>query len=57
MSARVLVRSEAGQTTTEYAILLGFLALAIIVAVLFLRGALIDLFMLVVNTLNPQPGA
>ncbi len=35
---------EDGQTTTEYAILLGFLAIAIIVALYFLRGVLRDLF-------------
>ena len=35
---------EDGQTTTEYAILLGFLAIAIIVALFFLRDVLRDLF-------------
>ena len=35
---------EDGQTTTEYAILLGFLAIAIIIALFFLRGVLRDLF-------------
>ncbi len=35
---------EDGQTTTEYAILLGFLAIAIIVALFFLRNILRDLF-------------
>ena len=35
---------EDGQTTTEYAILLGFLAIAIIVALFFLRNVLRDLF-------------
>ena len=35
---------EDGQTTTEYAILLGFLAIAIIVALFFLRDVLRELF-------------
>ena len=35
---------EDGQTTTEYAILLGFLAIAIIIALFFLRGVLRSLF-------------
>ena len=35
---------EDGQTTTEYAILLGFLAIAIIVALFFLRNVLKSLF-------------
>ena len=35
---------EEGQTTTEYAILLGFLAIAIIVAILLLRDSIRGLF-------------
>ena len=35
---------EDGQTTTEYAILLGFLAIAIIIALFFLRNVLRELF-------------
>ncbi|HXF97680.1 MAG TPA: hypothetical protein VNJ46_03590 [Gaiellaceae bacterium] len=35
---------EDGQTTTEYAILLGFLAVAIILAILFLRDEIRELF-------------
>lgn len=35
---------ENGQTTTEYAILLGFLAIAIIIAIFFLRNVLRALF-------------
>ena len=35
---------EDGQTTTEYAILLGFLAIAIIIALFFLRNTLRSLF-------------
>ena len=39
-----LKEREDGQTTTEYAILLGFLAIAIIIALFFLRGVLRELF-------------
>ena len=39
-----LKEREDGQTTTEYAILLGFLAIAIIVALFFLRNVLRELF-------------
>lgn len=39
-----LRQREDGQTTTEYAILLGFLAIAIIVALFFLRNVLRNLF-------------
>ncbi|HWQ23563.1 MAG TPA: hypothetical protein VNK94_05620 [Gaiellaceae bacterium] len=35
---------EDGQTTTEYAILLGFLAVAIILAIIFLRDEIRGLF-------------
>ena len=35
---------QEGQTTTEYAILLGFLAIAIIIALFFLRNVLRSLF-------------
>jgi Flp pilus assembly pilin Flp len=35
---------EDGQTTTEYAILLGFLAIAIIIALFFLRNVLRGMF-------------
>ncbi len=38
------LRGERGQTTTEYAILIGFLAIAIIVAIVFLRDQIQDLF-------------
>ena len=52
---------EDGQTTTEYAILLGFLAIAIIVALFFLRGVLRDLFSdaasSVSNALRPATSA
>jgi Flp pilus assembly pilin Flp len=44
VAASELRRREHGQTTTEYAILLGFLAIAIIIALFFLRNVLRDLF-------------
>jgi Flp pilus assembly pilin Flp len=54
---RQLASSESGQRKTEYANLVGFLALALIVGVLFLRDALLDLLGQVVDTFDPQPGA
>ncbi len=44
MTAAKLREREDGQTTTEYAILLGFLAIAIIIALYFLRNVLRELF-------------
>jgi Flp pilus assembly pilin Flp len=44
VAALELREREDGQTTTEYAILLGFLAIAIIVALFFLRDVLRELF-------------
>jgi Flp pilus assembly pilin Flp len=46
---------EDGQTTTEYAILLGFLAIAIIVALFFLRDVLRDLFSEAASSVNNAP--
>lgn len=46
---------EDGQTTTEYAILLGFLAIAIIVALFFLRGVLRDLFSDAASSVSNAP--
>ena len=43
---------EDGQTTTEYAILLGFLAIAIIIALFFLRNVLRDLFSKAASSVN-----
>ena len=48
---------EDGQTTTEYAILLGFLAIAIIVALFFLRGVLRDLFSEAASSVSRAPGS
>ena len=44
VTAARLREREDGQTTTEYAILLGFLAIAIIIALYFLRNVLRQLF-------------
>ena len=44
VAVRQLREREDGQTTTEYAILLGFLAIAIIIALFFLRNVLRGLF-------------
>jgi Flp pilus assembly pilin Flp len=44
VTAARLREREDGQTTTEYAILLGFLAIAIIIALYFLRNVLRELF-------------
>jgi Flp pilus assembly pilin Flp len=46
---------EEGQTTTEYAILLGFLAIAIIIALYFLRGVLRDLFSEAASSVSNAP--
>jgi Flp pilus assembly pilin Flp len=46
---------EDGQTTTEYAILLGFLAIAIIIALYFLRGVLRDLFSEAASSVSNAP--
>jgi Flp pilus assembly pilin Flp len=46
---------EDGQTTTEYAILLGFLAIAIIIALLFLRNVLRSLFSNAASSVSSAP--
>jgi Flp pilus assembly pilin Flp len=48
---------EDGQTTTEYAILLGFLAIAIIVALFFLRGVLRSLFSNAASSVSGSTGS
>ena len=50
-----LKEREDGQTTTEYAILLGFLAIAIIVALFFLRNILRDLFSDAASSVSNAP--
>ena len=47
---------EDGQTTTEYAILLGFLAIAIIIALFFLRNVLRSLFSDAAKSVSRAPG-
>lgn len=51
-----LRRREDGQTTTEYAILVGFLAIAIIVALFFLRNEIRQLFSDAGSALETAPG-
>ena len=46
---------EDGQTTTEYAILLGFLAIAIIIALFFLRNVIRDLFSNAASSVSNSP--
>ena len=46
---------ENGQTTTEYAILLGFLAIAIIIALFFLRNVLRGLFSNAARSVSRAP--
>ena len=46
---------EDGQTTTEYAILLGFLAIAIIIALFFLRNVLRSLFSTAASSVSGHP--
>ncbi|GIU95310.1 MAG: hypothetical protein KatS3mg012_1767 [Gaiellaceae bacterium] len=46
---------EDGQTTTEYAILVGFLAIAIIIALFFLRDQIRQLFSNAGSSLQNAP--
>jgi Flp pilus assembly pilin Flp len=46
---------EDGQTTTEYAILLGFLAIAIIIALFFLRNVIRNLFSDAASSVSKAP--
>ena len=50
-----LREQEDGQTTTEYAILLGFLAIAIIFALFFLRSVLRSLFSSAASSVSDSP--
>ena len=56
VAASELRNREDGQTTTEYAILLGFLAIAIIIALFFLRNVLRDLFSDAASSVSNAPG-
>ena len=47
--------AEKGQATTEYAILLGFLAIAIIIALFFLRNVLRSLFSSAASSVSRAP--
>ena len=55
IAAVELRQREDGQTTTEYAILLGFLAIAIIIALFFLRGVLRSLFSAAASSVSRSP--
>ena len=55
VTAHELRDREDGQTTTEYAILLGFLAIAIIIALFFLRGVLRSLFSSAASSVSRAP--
>jgi Flp pilus assembly pilin Flp len=55
MAVAELREREDGQTTTEYAILLGFLAIAIIIALFFLRGVLRSLFSAAASSVSGAP--
>ena len=55
IAAHELRSREDGQTTTEYAILLGFLAIAIIVALFFLRNILRSLFSDAASSVSGAP--
>ena len=56
IAATELREREDGQTTTEYAILLGFLAIAIIIALFFLRNVLRSLFSNAARSVSRAPG-
>ena len=55
ITAAELRDREDGQTTTEYAILLGFIAIAIIVALYFLRNVLRELFSDAASSVSNAP--
>jgi len=55
IAAAELRDREDGQTTTEYAILLGFLAIAIIIALYFLRNVLRGLFSDAASSVSNAP--
>jgi Flp pilus assembly pilin Flp len=55
IAAVELRERQDGQTTTEYAILLGFLAIAIIIALFFLRNVLRSLFSSAARSVSNSP--
>ena len=57
IAAIELREREEGQTTTEYAILLGFLAIAIIIALFFLRDVLRSLFSTAASSVSNSPNS
>ncbi len=52
-----LKHREDGQTTTEYAILVGFLAVAIIIALFFLRHEIRSLFSKAGSSISKAPAS
>jgi Flp pilus assembly pilin Flp len=57
LTATELRGREGGQTTTEYAILLGFLAIGIIIALFFLRDELRELFSDAASSVSRAPSS
>jgi pilus assembly protein Flp/PilA len=55
ISVSDLRNREDGQTTTEYAILLGFLAIAIIAAIVLLKDEIIELFEEAASSVDNAP--
>jgi Flp pilus assembly pilin Flp len=47
-----MIRDEAGQTTTEYGLLLGFLGLAVVATLALMRGNIGSLFNKANDSLN-----
>jgi pilus assembly protein Flp/PilA len=54
----VFVRDEAGQGLTEYALIVAVIAIAVIIALVFMRGGIQNIFSNVGNNLtSPNPCA
>jgi pilus assembly protein Flp/PilA len=49
---RSFVREEEGQGLVEYALIIAVIAVAVIVAMIFLRGRLMDIFSSIGNSLT-----
>lgn len=49
------VRDEQAQGMVEYALIIGVVALGVIAALTFLRGALTDMFNRTASSINDQP--
>jgi pilus assembly protein Flp/PilA len=55
--AKALVKDESGQGMTEYAILIGTLAIAVVLTLVTIGGKLSNIFSNVSTQLNQVPGA